>query len=156
MHTTKWERILRCAACAVVLIALTACSSAPEANPAKSKGLPEGAGAAVASNKHPLAKYIELDGFRITESGTGKMKITFAVVNHSQADIGDLGLKIKLTTSAAKPDDPPVAEFEAKVPTLGPLENKDVSVVVPTKMRVYELPDWQFLRGRFEITSPEQ
>jgi len=156
MHIIKWERSLRFAACVAAVLALTACSSTPETSPAKSKGLPEGAGASVASNKHPLAKYIELDGFRITESGAGKMKITFAVVNHSQADIGDLGVKVKLTTSAAKPDDPPVAEFDAKVPTLGPLENKDVSVVVPTKMRVYELPDWQFLRGRFEITSPGQ
>ena len=76
------------------------------------------------------------------------------MVNHSDADIGDLGLKIKLTTSAAKPDDPPVAEFETKIPSLGPQENKDVTVNVPTKLRIYELPDWQFLRGQFEITSP--
>ncbi len=105
-------------------------------------------------NKHPYAKYIEVDGFRIEESGVGKLKITFAVINHSEGDIGDLGLKVTLTTSAAKPGDPPVAEFDAKVASLGPLENKDVSVTVPTKMRVYELPDWQFLRGQFEITSP--
>jgi hypothetical protein len=40
------------------------------------------------------------------------------------------------------------------VDSLGPLQNKDVSVTVPTTMRVYELPDWQFLRGQFEITAP--
>lgn len=140
---------------AALLLALSSCSTPPPP-PVKSNAPPEAPGAAVASNKHPLAKYIELNGFRITESGAGKMKVTFAVVNHSEADIGDLGLKMKLTTSAAKPGDPAVAEFDAKVPSLGPLENKDVSVVVPTTMRVYELPDWQFLRARFEITSPAQ
>jgi hypothetical protein len=147
MHIIKW------ATCAALLLGLSSCSS-PEPTPAKSTGPAPAPGAAVATNKHPLAKYIEVDGFRITESGPGKIKITFAVINHSEADIGDLGLKVTLTTSAAKPDDPPVAEFDAKVPMLGPQENKEVSVVVPTKMRVYELPDWQFLRGRFEITSP--
>jgi hypothetical protein len=40
------------------------------------------------------------------------------------------------------------------VASLGPQENKDVTVTVPTKLRLYELPDWQFLRAQFEITSP--
>lgn len=138
----------------VVSLTLAACSPTPDTKPAKSTAPLAPPGAAVAINKHPLAKYIEVDGFRIEESGVGKLKITFGVINHSQADIGDLGLKIRVTTSAAKPDDPPVAEFDVKIESLGPLENKDVSVTVPTKMRVYELPDWQFLRAQFEITSP--
>jgi hypothetical protein len=75
-------------------------------------------------------------------------------VNHSEADIGDLGLKVTLTTTAAKPGDPPVGVFDAKVPTLGPQETKDVTATIPTKLRIYELPDWQFLRAEFEITSP--
>jgi hypothetical protein len=137
-----------------LLLALAGCSSAPDAKQTKKAGTPEPPGAAVATNKHPLAKYIELVGFRMAEAGQGKLKITFAVVNHSQADIGDLGLKVKLTTSAAKPEDPPIAEFETKVPSVGPQEIKDVAATVPTKLRIYELPDWQFLRGQFEITSP--
>ena len=27
---------------------------------------------------------------------------------------------------------------------------------VPTKLRVYELPDWQFLKADFEITEPKR
>lgn len=109
----------------------------------------------LASNTtHPLAKFIEIAAFRVEEAGQGKLKITFAAVNHSEADISDLGLKVKLTTTAAKPDDPPVAEFDTKLAKLGPLEMKDVSVIVPTKLRIYELPDWQYLRAQFEITSP--
>lgn len=104
--------------------------------------------------KHPLAKYLELVAFRLTEGGPGKLSVKFGVANHSEADIGDLTLKVKLTTSAAKPEDPPIAQFEAKVPALGPQELKDVSATAATKLRIYELPDWQFIRAEVEITSP--
>jgi hypothetical protein len=136
-----------------MFLALAACSSTPDTKQTK-KGPPEPPGAATAIGRHPLNKYVEVMGFRVSEEGKGKLKITFGVINHSDADIGDLGMKIKLTTTAAKPDDPPVSEFDAKVSSLGPQENKDVTVTVPTKLRLYELPDWQFLRAQFEITSP--
>jgi hypothetical protein len=137
-----------------MVLAMAACSTAPDPKQSKKNGPPEAPGSAAAIGKHPLNKYVEIMGFRMAEQGAGKLKVTFAVVNHSEADIGDLGLKIRLTTTAAKPEDPAIAQFDAKVPSLGPQENKDVTVTVPTKLRIYELPDWQFLRGQFEITSP--
>ena len=95
---------------------------------------------------------MELSGYRISETAAGKLNIKFVVINHSEADIGDLVLKIRLVTTAAKPDDPPITEFEAKVPALGPQEIKDVSASATTKLRIYELPDWQFIRAEVEIT----
>ena len=138
----------------LLLLALVGCSSAPEAKQTKPSGPPEPPGAAVPTNKHPLTKYLELVGFRMSEAGVGKLKIKFSAINHSNADLGDIEVKVKLTTTAAKPGDEPVATFDAKIPSLGPEETKDVTVTVPTKLRIYELPDWQFLRGEFEITSP--
>jgi hypothetical protein len=135
-----------------VLIMLSGCASTPETK--QTKQLPQAPlGAMLASNKHPLAKYVELSGIRMEEAGSGKLKVTIAVVNHSEADLGDVTFKIKLTTTAAKPEDPPITEFDGKVSKLGPLEMKDMSVTVPTKLRLYELPDWQFLRAQYEITS---
>ena len=122
--------------------------------PRNKRDRPEPPGAAVPTNNNPLTKYVELVGFRLSEAGPGKLRIKFSVINHSEADIGDLGLKVTLTTTAAKPGEEPIAVFDAQVPSLGPQETKDVTVTVPTKMRIYELPDWQFLRGEFEITSP--
>ena len=55
---------------------------------------------------------------------------------------------------AAKPEDPPITQFEAKIPALGPQEIKDVSATASTKLRIYEMPDWQFIRAEAEITSP--
>jgi hypothetical protein len=136
-----------------LLVALAACSS-PDSNAAKKTGPPEPPGAATPVGKNPLAKYLEVVGFRLAEEKPGTLKVTFGVVNHSDADMGDLVLKIRLTTTAAKPDDPPITEFDAKVPNLGPQEMKDVTASASTKLRIYELPDWQFLRATFEIVSP--
>ena len=67
--------------------------------------------------------------------------------------MGDVKMKVNLGTTAAKPGDPPLITFPAQVSRLGPSELKDVSVEVPTNIRVYELPDWQFLKADFEITN---
>ena len=132
---------------------LVGCSSAPAPNAAAAKQAPL-AVTSVISNNNPLAKYLEIAGFRVSEGGVGKLTVKFAVINHSEADIGELTMKVKLTTTAAKPEDPPVAEFNAKVPALGPLETKDAVGTATTKLRVYELPDWQFMKADAEITSP--
>ncbi len=149
---------MRLAVVATILAAcswvLAGCSSpAPDASQGKQVSAPQ-ATDTVITNQHPLAKYLELSGYRITETAPGKLRVKFAVVNHSEADIGDLTLKIKLITTAAKPDDPPITEFEAKVPALGPQELKEVTATAATKLRIYELPDWQFIRAAVEITSP--
>jgi len=138
----------------LLAVFLAGCSAGPEP-PTKAKQV--GAPMAVASvidKKNPLAKYLEIAGFRVTEGGAGKLTVKFAVINHSDADIGDLMMKVSLTTTAAKPGDPPIAVFDAKVPALGPQETKDATGTATTKLRVYELPDWQFLRADAEITSP--
>ena len=136
------------------LFLLAGCSApAPDSSAKKAPGAPEATVTTVAS-KHPLAKYLELSGYRMTETAAGKLAVKFVVVNHSEADIGDLALKIRLVTTAAKPEDPPITEFAAKVPALGPQEVKDVSATATTKLRIYELPDWQFIRAEVEITAP--
>lgn len=142
-------------ACVLAAALLTGCSSAPapDTKATKQAGAPLAVTSVIAGN-NPLAKYLEVAGFRVTEGGAGKLTVKFAVINHSDADIGDLTMKVKLTTTAAKPEDPPIAEFEAKVNGLGPQEVKDAVGTATTKLRVYELPDWQFLKADVEITSP--
>ena len=137
-----------------VILTLAGCSSpAPQAT-SKQQGTIEISGPASTVSKHPYAKYIELSGFRLSESKPGQLDVKFVAVNHSEAELGELGISVRLNTTAAKPNDPPLAEFQAKVPALGPLEIHDVSAKVNTKLRIYELPDWQFLHADFDITSP--
>ena len=132
---------------------LAACSTPPKQEEKKAAAQqPVSTGAA---SKNPAAKYIELVAFRVGEKGPGKLQIQFAVVNHSEADLGDLVLDVNLRTINAKPDDPALCSFSAKVGAVGPEELKPVTVLVPTKLRVYELPDWQFLKADFQIIEPK-
>lgn len=138
---------------AALLFSLAACSSPPPQPKQAKAAEPFGPGPA-AAGKNPLDKYLELSGFRLAESGAGKLKVIFAATNHSTADLGDLTVKVRLVPSTFKQGDEPITEFETKIPGLGPQETKDVTATATTKLRLYELPDWQFLRADFDITSP--
>jgi hypothetical protein len=144
------------AGAAALILFLSACSSPPPQPKQAKAAEPFGPGPAAASGKNPLDKYLELSGFRLVENGAGKLKVIFAATNHSAADLGDLTVKVRLVTSSFKPGDEPITEFEAKIPALGPQETKDVTATAATKLRLYELPDWQFLRADFDVTSPAQ
>ena len=140
--------------CALIFVG---CSSSPTAPDKQAKTAPAIPAHFTATNtSNSVAKYLELVGFRITEKGAGHLIVQFGVVNHSQADIGDVKMTVNLGTTAGKPGDPPLISFPAQVARLGPGELKDVMVEVPTKMRVYELPDWQFLKADFQITEPKE
>lgn len=135
---------------------LTACSSSSSPDK-QGKAAPAVPAHFTPSNtSNPVAKYLELVGFRIRERSPGHLIVQFGVVNHSEADVGDVKMTVSLSTTAAKPGDPPLISFPAQVSRLGPSELKDVTVEVPTKMRVYELPDWQFLRADCVINEPKE
>jgi hypothetical protein len=99
----------------------------------------------------PLAEFknVELAGLRITEDSHQKPSVQCVVVNHSGADLGDITGRVELKAVTSK-DQQPVGTFTFKA-SLGPYESKDVKEPLDTKLRVYELPDWQFLRA--EITG---
>ncbi len=141
-----------CAPFIFLTLALAGCSSSP---PSKTASTPFRPSPRVSPSSNPVAKYIELTGFRITEKGPGKLQVRFAVVNHSDADIGNVVMIVNLRATTSKPGDPPLASFNARVEGLGPEDLKEVSAEVPTKLRVYELPDWQFIQADFQITEPK-
>jgi hypothetical protein len=105
---------------------------------------------AAAPAASPVFKDVELTGLRLTEDKMRKTFLQLVVVNHSGADLGDFSAKVDLKSAKAGPEDPPVGTFTLKT-SLGPYEAKDLKVPVNTKLRVYELPDWQLLRA--EITA---
>lgn len=135
----------------VAALALNACSSTP---PESAKKSGETTQPRVAGSSNPAAKHLELVGFRVTEKTLGKLTIQFGVVNHSDADLGDIALNVTLNTTASKASDPPLVTFKTKV-NVGPQELKAVSVEVPSKLRPYELPDWQFLKADFQLDEPK-
>jgi hypothetical protein len=81
--------------------------------------------------------------------------VRFVVVNHSGAEISDLAANVNLWARTAKSDEEAVGTFSFKVPSLGAYEAKEVSAPLNTKLKVYELPDWQNLVAEVQITSPK-
>jgi hypothetical protein len=138
----------------IAAIWLAGCSSAP---PEANKAMPASrAGTSQAApNSNPIAKYLELAGFRLDEKGPGKLLIRFALINHSDADLGDVALQVNVRATTARSGEPPLFSFPVTVQGVGPGDVKDITVTAPTKLRVYELPDWQFLRADFQVTSPQ-
>jgi hypothetical protein len=140
----------------LLVVCLVGCSSSqPDDKQKKTIFAPPPMHFTATNTSNPVAKYLELVGFRINERKRGQLQIQFGLANHSEADIGDVKITVNLGTTATKPGEPPIITFPASVSKLGPSELKDVTVDVPTKLRVYELPDWQFLKADFQITEPQ-
>jgi hypothetical protein len=103
---------------------------------------------------NPIAQQLEITGLRLTEEKQ-KAFVRFVVINHSAAEIGDLSANVNLIAVTGKEEKEPVGTFAFKLPSLGPYESRDMTASLSTRLRVYELPDWQFLRASLEVTSPQ-
>ena len=99
----------------------------------------------------PLAKFIEVTGYRIVIDENKKSEVQYLVVNHSSADISDANIFI--TLHSVKPGQPPVCRFSFKVPSLAPFESKEMSSPIEKTTRAVSLPDWQDLRADVQISQ---
>jgi len=106
------------------------------------------------AKQHPLQKYVEVAGIRFLENAKHDIEARFVVVNHSGADITDLAGTVNIWGRTAKSEEEAAGSFEFKVPSLGPYESKDAIALVHTKLKAYELPDWQNVSAEVQITSP--
>jgi hypothetical protein len=91
-------------------------------------------------------KYLEVTGLRLTEEGK-KPQISMIVVNHASAELTDVKATVLIHTTKDKPGDAPLAKLELKLNSIEPNDVRDIKMPFPTKLRAYELPDWQFLRA---------
>jgi nicotinate-nucleotide--dimethylbenzimidazole phosphoribosyltransferase len=111
-------------------------------------------GPAPTGGNSPLAKFVEVTGFRIITSSPDaatKSEVQYLVVNHSAADISDANVFI--TLRSAKPGQAPLCRFSFKVPLLGPFEAKEMSSPIEKSARGISLPDWQDVRADVQISQ---
>lgn len=102
-----------------------------------------------------LQKYVEVIGMRLLEDPKKKPQVRFVVVNHSGAEMSDLVANVNLWARTAKSDEEAVGTFSFKLPSLGAYESKEMTAPLNTKLKVYELPDWQNLTAEVQVTSPQ-
>lgn len=139
-----------------ILPAVNGASNASEAAASdQDAATPLSAAPATALKPHPYAKYLELTGFRIGEDAKKKAQITFLVVNHSVTAFDGLELRVELYTDKSGPNDPPISTFNVMADTIPAQGSREFTEKIQTNLRAYELPDWQFLRAKFEILKPQ-
>src|ERR1022692_1882936 len=120
-----------------------AASTPAESTPAKGPAKP-----------NPLQKYVEISGIRFVETPKHGTEARFVVVNHSGADITDLAGTVNIWGRTAKSEEEAAGTFSFKMASLKPYESKEAVAPLSTKLKPYELPDWQNVSAEVQITSP--
>ncbi len=109
----------------------------------------------MARNPHPLAKHVEVTGVRISEDAKKNVNVKLLVVNHSLAEIPAMELSVELHAATATEEGKSLCSFTVKIPSLAPHSTAEVSTTAKTQLRAYEMPDWQFIKVVYDITSPK-
>jgi len=103
---------------------------------------------------NPLQKYVEVSGIRFVETPQHETEARFVVINHSGADITDLAGTVNILGRTAKSEEEAAGTFSFKMASLKPYESKEAVAPLTTKLKPYELPDWQNVSAEVQITSP--
>jgi hypothetical protein len=108
----------------------------------------------IPAKQNPLQKYVEVSGIRFVESPKHQTEARFVVINHSDADITDLAGTVNIWGRTAKSEEEAAGTFSFKLASLKPNESQEATAPLSTKLKVYELPDWQNVSADVQITSP--
>lgn len=123
-------------------------------NPAEKAGLQNPSVASKQKVSNPLQKYVEVVGIRMmTENKRPVAK--FIVINHSGTEIDNLAANVTLWASTSRSEEDSVGSFNFKVDSIGPDDSKELTEPLKTKLKMYELPDWQNATAEVQITSPQ-
>ena len=114
-------------------------------NPAAKAGVPV----------NPFQKYMEIAGVRFVEDPKNKSKILvkFILINHSPADIQGLAGNVTVWGRTQKSEEEAAGTF-AFTTNIGAFESKEMEAPLTTKLKIYELPDWQNVSTDVQITAP--
>lgn len=102
---------------------------------------------------NPLQKYVEISGLRMNTVNK-KPVAKFVVVNHSNAEISDLAGNVTLWASTSRSEEDSIGSFNFSIPNLAAGASEEITAPLKTKLKMYELPDWQNATAELQITSP--
>ena len=114
----------------------------------------ESPAAKAGAKANPLQRYIEVAGVRFAQDAkTKKTMAKFVLINHSEADFSGLAGNITIWGRTQKSEEDAEGTFSFTT-NLAPLESKDLSAPVNSKLQIYEMPDWQNVTLNLQITAP--
>lgn len=104
---------------------------------------------------NPLQRFIEISGVRFAADPKhkGKTDVRFVLTNHSDAEIQGAAGNVTVWANTRKSDEEAVGTFTFQG-DLKPMESREISAPLNTKMKIYELPDWQNVTTDIQITAP--
>jgi hypothetical protein len=115
----------------------------------------ESPAAKTGAKTNPYQKYIEISGLRFVEDAKKKTtQALFVIVNHSNADISGLSGNVTLWGRTRASEEDAAGTFTFSTDLKG-YESKDMTVPLTTRLKIYELPDWQNISADVQITSPQ-
>ena len=105
-----------------------------------------------AAGENPLQKYIEVTGIRFSPMTKG-VQVAFEIINHSDSDIVGLAGTATILAKTDKGDETPVGtvDFQTSMPAKS---SKELQLPFTTRMKIMELPDWQYVDVKVKITGP--
>jgi hypothetical protein len=101
-----------------------------------------------------VQKYVEVSGIRFTEDKKRDIVVKFTVTNHSDADLTGLAGNVTIWGRTQKSEEDAVGTFAFKA-DVPPQSSQEVTAPLTTKLKIYELPDWQNVTSDVQITSPQ-
>ena len=113
----------------------------------------ESRAAKAGAKANPLQRYIEVAGVRFVQDAKKNTLAKFLVINHSEADFSGLAGNVTIWGRTQKSEEDAEGSFSFTT-NLGPLESKDLSAPVNSKLQIYEMPDWQNVTLDLQITAP--
>ena len=108
---------------------------------------------AAAAKASSLQRYFEVSGVRFLQDSKQNTQAKFVIINHSDAEVSGLTGTVTILGKSSKSEEPEgTISFSTNI---GPNESKELTEPFNTKLRVYELPDWQNVVPDLRITGPQ-
>jgi hypothetical protein len=107
-----------------------------------------------AAKTSAVQKYVEISGVRFTENTKKAIMVKFILTNHSDADLSGLTGNATIWGRTQKSEEDAVGTFSFKT-DVGPGASQEVTAPLTTKLKIYELPDWQNVTTDLQVTSPQ-
>ncbi len=104
-------------------------------------------------SEYPFARFVEVTGLRVVQLND-RSQVQYLVVNHSSAQLTNIGLHIAVRSVASPDVSLPIFTLAARVPSLGPHESKEIRTDLDSGLRSSQIPDWENLRTKVKIISP--
>lgn len=103
---------------------------------------------------NPLQKYVEISGVRFAEDARKNIVVKCTVTNHSDTEISGLAANVTIWGRTQKSEEDAVGTFSFST-DVGAQTSKEVSAPLSTKLKIYELPDWQNVTTDLQVTAPK-